>query len=195
MHKINTLKKTGLLLCFISIFTLINSQESPLGLVTGEWKFAVGSELTFEIGNLFLFSVEGAMPVKEGIYRNKEELKVDVTINAAKLNTGNKKRDEHLNTEDFFYTEKYPNIYYESDRIRKNRLKNEYEYVSIGKLTIRGIKKEEKVFFNIEKINNNAVIINGKAEINRFDYDLDHKMAGMDDIATISFDIAATPAE
>lgn len=67
------------------------------------------------------------------------KLKVEVTIDAASINTGNVQRDEHLKGTDFFDVTKYPTITFVSKRVIKadtNKLK------VVGDLTIRGVTQE-----------------------------------------------------
>jgi polyisoprenoid-binding protein YceI len=172
--------------------TSIHSQTANLNNYKGNWDFKSSeSEVTFKIGNIFIFNVKGEMPVKSGhfIYNNKLEIKA--VIGASYIHTGNNKRDEHLRSEDFFYTEKYPQIEFVSNQVSKNTIDNGYDYQSIGKLKIRGIGKEETVFFNVEKLSESEILITGEAKINRLHYDVDHQMAGMDDLAKVKLEVKA----
>lgn len=181
----------GVLLAVLYSFTL-NAQVNSLENYEGNWDFkASGSKVTFKIGNMFIFNVKGEMPVKTGHFFNDNELEIKAVIGASYINTGNNKRDDHLRSEDFFYTEKYPQIEFISNQAAKNTIDNGFEYQTIGKLKIRGIEKEETVFFNIEKLNESEILITGEATINRLDYDVDHQMAGMDDAAKVKLEVKA----
>jgi polyisoprenoid-binding protein YceI len=48
---------------------------------------------------------------------NKSRVAVDVEIDVASITTGNKKRDEHLLTGDFFDQAKYPSIAFKSTKV------------------------------------------------------------------------------
>ena len=66
-------------------------------------------------------------------------LKVDVVIDAASINTGHAKRDDHLRGPDFFDVAKYPEITFVSKKVTKvdaDRLK------VTGDLTIHGVTRE-----------------------------------------------------
>jgi polyisoprenoid-binding protein YceI len=66
-------------------------------------------------------------------------LKVDVTIEAASVDTGNEKRDQHLRTPDFLDVAKYPTITFVSKKVMKadpGKLK------VTGDLTIHGVTRE-----------------------------------------------------
>ena len=80
--------------------------------------------------------VKGMVTIDE---QNIANLKVDITIDAASVNTGHVKRDEHLRNADFFDVTKNPTITFVSKRIERtgtNTLK------VMGDLTIRGVTKE-----------------------------------------------------
>jgi len=99
---------------------------------------------------------------------------VNMTIQASSIDTDNDKRDGHLQSEDFLYVEKYPEIKFKSLSFIKETGDN---YKVRGALTIRGITKTE-VFDVIHK----GTIDMGDQEragftltgtINRFDYGVD----------------------
>jgi polyisoprenoid-binding protein YceI len=62
---------------------------------------------------------------------------VDIYAYPGSIDTGNKDRDEHLRSEDFFYVTKYPTIRFTSTSIKANGSK----LTILGNLTIKGITK------------------------------------------------------
>ncbi len=63
---------------------------------------------------------------------------VDITIDAKSVNTGSTPFNAHIQGEDFFDTEKYPTITYQSDKLKFDGDK----LVSVeGNLTIKGVTK------------------------------------------------------
>lgn len=64
-------------------------------------------------------------------------LKVSATIQAASVNTQNEKRDQHLETTDFFDVANHPEITFESTAVKKAGDK----YEVAGNLTMRGVTK------------------------------------------------------
>jgi polyisoprenoid-binding protein YceI len=64
---------------------------------------------------------------------------VDVSINAASIDTRSEQRDAHLRSPDFFDVEKYPTITYRSRRIEQL---SGGQLLVVGDLTIRGITRE-----------------------------------------------------
>jgi len=183
---------------FLSILTLVvmgtvNAQIQHLDHYTGKWKFdTTNSEVSFKIGNLFLLNVTGDMKITEGYFKQDKNTEISTTIDITSLNTGISKRDEHLKSEDFFYIEKYPEIKFHSNQKIEKSDHKDYMYQIKGMLTIRGIHKEETLLFNIQKENNDVILIDGEAKINRFDYNVDYKMMGMGKEATVKFNVRAT---
>ena len=64
--------------------------------------------------------------------------KVDVTIQAASIDTKEEKRDAHLRSGDFFDTEKFPTLSFKSSSIEKI---SDEEIKIHGDLTIHGVTK------------------------------------------------------
>jgi polyisoprenoid-binding protein YceI len=87
----------------------------------------------------------------------------DVCMDASSLNSGNKMRDKHLRSEDFFFVEKYPEICFVSDSIEKEG----DHFVTRGKLTIRDVSREIQIPFTFD-----GQVLQGSLLINRFEYDL-----------------------
>lgn len=59
------------------------------------------------------------------------------SVNAASINTGVTKRDQHLRSADYFHVDKYPKIKFESTRIQKG----DNGYTMSGNITIKDITK------------------------------------------------------
>lgn len=71
---------------------------------------------------------------------------IDVTIQVASINTANKNRDGHLQTNDFFNAEAYPTITFKSNDIKKS---GDNTFVANGKLTIRDVTKDIALPFTL----------------------------------------------
>jgi polyisoprenoid-binding protein YceI len=101
--------------------------------------------------------------------------KVEVTIEAASINTREPQRDEHLRSADFLDVANYPALTFRSKRIEALGADN---FKLTGDLTIRGVTKE--VTFDIEgptssikdPWGNIRAGVSGSAKINRKDYGL-----------------------
>lgn len=74
---------------------------------------------------------------------------VTALIHTASIDTGEKERDEHLRTADFFDAEKFPIIRFQSKRIEKR----DSNWVAVGELTIHGVTHEIELPFQwVQKI-------------------------------------------
>ena len=67
-----------------------------------------------------------------------ETSQVDVTIQAASIDTANENRDKHLRSADFFDVEKYPTITFKSTKVVP---KGKDVYEVTGDLTLHGVTK------------------------------------------------------
>ena len=101
------------------------------------------SSFQFKIRHLTVSNVKGDFNKSRGTVtiddRDIPNLKVEITIDAASVNTGHAKRDEHLRGPDFFDVTKYPSITFLSKKVMRvdtNKLK------VVGDLTIHGVTKE-----------------------------------------------------
>jgi polyisoprenoid-binding protein YceI len=72
-------------------------------------------------------------------FENLDQSSVQLTIQAASIDTKNEKRDGHLRSEDFFDVERYPEITFTSSKITKI---DGDSYAVAGALTMRGVTKE-----------------------------------------------------
>lgn len=125
------------------------------------------SKVTFKIDNLLISSVEGTIEGLEGkVDFNPDNLQsssFNVCIDPETIATGNKKRDEHLREEDFFYTEKYPTICFQSALMKLT----EEGFIAVGNLSIKGISKEVSIPFNYANDQ-----FEGRFEVNRLKFNL-----------------------
>jgi polyisoprenoid-binding protein YceI len=137
------------------------------------------SEIGFRVKHLMVSNVRGRFKEFNAIiYTRGDDFKtadIDVRINAASVDTGTAKRDEHLRSGDFFDVDQFREISFTSGKLitgdREKRL------ALFGDLTMRGIKKQVTLdveFGAITKDPYGAVkalfSINGK--INRKDWGL-----------------------
>ena len=101
------------------------------------------SELTFKIKHLMITNVKGefrkfnASIESDGLDFGNAKVKAD--IDAGSIYTNNDDRDAHLQSADFFDTESFPAITFESTQL--NKLDDE-NYQLKGVLTMKGISKE-----------------------------------------------------
>ena len=90
----------------------------------------------------WLTKVEGRFRDYDGrIWIDREDpaaSKVELTIQAASIDTGNERRDNHLRSADFFEVEKYPAITFKSSKV-ESKGKDLYEVT--GDFTMHGVTK------------------------------------------------------
>ena len=100
------------------------------------------SELVFQVRHL-VTRVRGRFTDFDGTVTLDtavpERSSVNLSINAASIDTSTADRDAHLRSDDFFAVEKYPSLTFNSTRVTK---KAEELYDVTGTLTIRGVAKE-----------------------------------------------------
>ncbi len=99
------------------------------------------SHLTFTLRHFNIVTVFGHFRKFTGKFRfdpaNIEASDVQLTIDSASLESGNKIRDNDLRSEDFFWTEKHPAITFVCKMVRDRG----ETFDIYGDLTIRGIKR------------------------------------------------------
>jgi polyisoprenoid-binding protein YceI len=100
------------------------------------------SEVGFQVRHL-LSKVRGRFNEFDGIIEfdeaNPANSRVDVTIHARSIDTGEADRDNHLRNADFFDVEKYPTLTFKSTSVTP-RGNNAYDVV--GDLTIHGVIRQ-----------------------------------------------------
>ncbi|MBI3208338.1 MAG: YceI family protein [Candidatus Solibacter usitatus] len=100
------------------------------------------SSVTFSVRHMMVSNVKGSFKGLTGLVtydpNNLPASSVQMTIDAATVNTNEPKRDAHLRSADFLETEKHPKLSFTSKQIRKNAA-GVLELA--GDLTIRGVTK------------------------------------------------------
>ena len=104
------------------------------------WRFDPAySTVEFVVRNLW-YNVKGHFTELEGVIVLDEDdiqrSSVTATIKARSIETGNKRRDAHLRSADFFEVEKYADIEFKSVRIARGRDRDSLDVD--GNLTIKG---------------------------------------------------------
>jgi len=151
----------------------------------------VHTQVGFVIKHLVVANVRGNFNKFEGSFefdeKKSEVSKVDVKIDAASINTNNKKRDEHLASPDFFNAKKNPEMRFKSDlpfAVKKDQV------VKItGDLTMRGVTKPVTMDLTYggsitDPMGNEKVGFSLRGKINRKDWGISwnkplEKAAGM----------------
>jgi polyisoprenoid-binding protein YceI len=109
---------------------------------TGTWTVDPShSGIEFRVKHLGISTVRGSFNEFEGTLEIGEDItasRATGEINAASIDTGEPKRDEHLRSADFFDTENYSDITFESTSID---VVSEDEFHVTGDLTMHGVTK------------------------------------------------------
>ena len=107
------------------------------------------SEVAFKIRHLMISNVSGVFKNFKIDVKTEDDdfgkAKINAVIDVNSINTNNAQRDAHLLNSDFFETDKYPELVFNSTRIEKE---DEQSYRLHGDLTIKGITKP--VTLNLE---------------------------------------------
>ncbi|MFP7759976.1 YceI family protein [Marisediminicola sp. LYQ134] len=149
--------------------------ESIPGYVAGTWKLdPTHSAITFSVRHLAISKVKGSFGTFDVTVVTTDDpldTTLTATIDVASVTTGQKDRDGHLHTSDFFAIDQYPTIEFVSTGVRNDG----DEWLIDGDLTLRGVTKP--VTFRGEF---GGVIVNGygqtvagaefTTDINRHDF-------------------------
>ena len=107
--------------------------------MTNVWTFDPAySTVEFVVRNFF-YNVKGRFSVLEGsIVLDEDDIRrssVTATIKANSIDTGNKRRDAHLKSADFFDVEQFPDIEFKSSKVQRGKDRDSLDVD--GTLTIR----------------------------------------------------------
>ena len=98
------------------------------------------SDLGFKIRHLMVSNVKGTLTDYSGGMKysmdNMEDAEIRFEAEVKSISTGNADRDAHLNNEDFFNTERFPKMYFESTQVNLANGKMK------GEMTIKDTTKE-----------------------------------------------------
>lgn len=108
------------------------------------WKLdPAHSNVEFSVRHLMISTVRGRFSDVQGIVKTDDsdpsQGVVDVTVNAATIDTRESQRDAHLKSADFFDVERFPTITFRSTGIRAA---NDDAFKLSGDLTIHGVTRE-----------------------------------------------------
>jgi polyisoprenoid-binding protein YceI len=143
------------------------------------WNFDKShSEIGFSVTHMLITETDGFFKDYEGTVvttgDNFENAQISFEAKAASIFTDNEKRDNHLQSADFFDAEKYPTLQFVGKSFTKVDDKN---YKLVGDLTIKGTTKEVELDVKFNGTINDpwgntraGFLVSG--EIDRFTYGL-----------------------
>jgi polyisoprenoid-binding protein YceI len=143
------------------------------------WKFDhAHSQIKFTVTHLVISEVSGNFNKFDGTVKTTgddfTDAKIEFTIETNSIDTDNEKRDAHLQSDDFFNAEKYPQIKFVSKSMKKV---GDKEYKLVGDLTIRDVTKEVELDVTYggmmdDGYGNTKAGFKVSGTIDRFDYNL-----------------------
>jgi polyisoprenoid-binding protein YceI len=93
----------------------IIAETSATQIPTGTWSIdPVWSSLEFEVRKVGLIPIKGRVPGFSGTIEGGEEASIEGAVDAASITTFDETRDGHLQSPDFFDTERYPELHFSS---------------------------------------------------------------------------------
>jgi polyisoprenoid-binding protein YceI len=100
------------------------------------------SEIRFKAKHLMITTVTGQFREYEASVDTTDDdfdgALISFTAKTTSIDTGNKQRDDHLRSDDFFNSEQYPDLKFVAKGMEK---KGEGEYVMTGEMTIRDVTR------------------------------------------------------
>lgn len=122
--------------------------QPPLGL--NQWRIdGSHSQAGFSVRHNVVSTVRGVLgPITGKIdYDGKDvrSIVADISIDVSQISTQNERRDNHLRSDDFFNTEKFPTLTFKSKRVEPV---SEGKFRLVGDLTIRD--KTNEVVLDVE---------------------------------------------
>lgn len=109
----------------------------------------VHSSVGFAVKHMMVSTARGSFKKFEGTIhldeQNPSASRVDVTVDATSIDTGDERRDGHLKSPDFFDVATYPTITFKSTKVEKL---SDKKFRVTGDLTIHGVTRE--VPLNVE---------------------------------------------
>jgi polyisoprenoid-binding protein YceI len=153
------------------------------------WKIKPGTITNFSIKN-FGKQVHGTFTGLKGTIDfdpvHADNGSFDVTIEVNTINTGIKKRDEHLRTADFFDAEKYPAIHLRSTKV----VQTKDGFSVTGDLTIKDKTLPVTIPFKLKE-EGNAGVFTGTFTLSRLAFGVGKKSAVMGDTVTVKLYVEA----
>jgi polyisoprenoid-binding protein YceI len=158
---------------FFGILNLVHGQQFNLDLAKSKISFYFHGE-----------KVNGSLSgLKASVNINKEKTEsseISGSVDVNTLETGNKMRDKHLKSKDFFEADKFPLMTFKSKGVKKDG----ESLVVTGLIKIRDIEREEKFILSFGK----GVLI-FKGSINSADYGIMKKKKREDSQVDITIEI------
>jgi polyisoprenoid-binding protein YceI len=117
--------------------------------------------------------------------------RVTLIVEAASIDTGITRRDNHLRSEDFFHVERYPTISFESVALEPAGPR----VTVVGRLTMRGVTRKVRVPVDVE-VTDQALVVRGEFALQRTDYGIRYQswLNPIAEIVRVAFVFHGRPA-
>jgi polyisoprenoid-binding protein YceI len=116
----------------------ILAESSVAVIPTGTWSIDPSwSSLEFEVRKLGLVTIKGRVPGFSGTIQGGESATIEGTVDARSITTFDADRDAHLQSPEFFDTQRYAELRFVATSVETH----DDELVVIGDLTIKGVTK------------------------------------------------------
>jgi polyisoprenoid-binding protein YceI len=168
------------------VFAVLFGCLSSVSLFAQQWKIGSDYKLAFtcaEVSGIFK-EISGSVNFDAA---NLGTSKFDLKIKVESINTGNGMMNGHAKGEEWFSSEKYPNITFTSTKIEKS----ENGYNAIGKLEIKGVKKDVTIPFTFVKKGAKVTFV-AKFSVNRTDFGVGKKGKDVSETLKITATIPVT---
>lgn len=138
------------------------------------------STVGFQVRHMAISKTNGVFDDYTGSFSfepgNPESWSCEAVIQAASVNTGNQKRDDHLRSEDFFNIAEFPTLTFKSTGVV---MEDDHEGILKGDLTIHGVTKSVELDFEFlgtvtDPWGNDRAGFSATLKINRQDYGLSY---------------------
>ena len=145
------------------------------------------SSVSFKIKNLWVNTVNGSFTGMKGeINFNPDNLDAayfNVCVDVSTIETGIDKRDEHLQTADFFDVAQFPTICFQSKAVSRV----DSTYITTGALTMHGVEKRVEIPFTFD-----GKTLTGSLTLNRLDYNVGADVGSFTADETVNLTIVTT---
>jgi polyisoprenoid-binding protein YceI len=132
------------------------------------------SYIKFEVSKMFFIGVTGEFREFSGsieLNSNGKLSQINGLVSISSIDTDDKKRDKHLQADDYFHIVKFPNIVFKSNKIYNNSLK--------ATISIKGVEKEVSFQLDEFESSKNRVSFELSSTMNRQDFMLNGSMSSL----------------
>jgi polyisoprenoid-binding protein YceI len=164
--------------------TMPSGQTIDLSQLVGEWVLdGSRSRVSFRSSSLWgLIKVKGQFTGLrgEGHVDTSGDVRGQLVIDASSVDTGNKKRDQHLRSEDFFAVSKYPEIVFELSQLAPRSDQSLFS----GTLRIIGISQSLDLAVEIRDQDASGLTLYAETTVDRSRWGVSYRKSGMVNMST-----------